>query len=206
MSDLSLTPIRGVEDPHAVCQHILGISPAIAGTTPTNALCPLPLLWQVHGAHGGLATAHHDDIFAAVCTTYLAMLMCTQCFAAVNGDSTYMSIEHVTRAKQHLGTLHSRMFDAGIMAEQFSHNICLHSPEGVTTCVGPTRCLMDEKCNLVMDLVPWVSKEQLRNMRYALRQPSLYTLAYDMVQITRHCPCAITSHTIVPIHSTPMRN
>ena len=73
-----------------------------------------------------------------------------------------MGTEFMAQAQEDLARAKLEPFDGGRIADQFSHGINSHLPEGVSTSVDPSRYYTDEDCHLVIDQIPGVSAPQFK--------------------------------------------
>ena len=126
------------------------------------------------------------------------------------GEVTFMSAENMARAKEELEKLKAQPHDSGRLAQQFSHDINSHLPDGIQSSADPSRYEKDDDSKLVMDRVPGVTDDQFNSMRSMLRGLAPDVVAYTLDDITGYNgtepPMEIPLDTTAPIFCPPRRN
>jgi len=99
------------------------------------------------------------------------------------GTSSYLTAEQQTEQLKELENMKLR-HDGAELADQFSHTINSHLPDGISSQVDPTRYEKDAQCGLVMDRVPGVDPKSFEELRGVLREAAADVVAYKMEDIT----------------------
>ena len=126
------------------------------------------------------------------------------------GLVNYQAAEVQLQEKENLSQLRAQPYNPQALANQFSHGINSHLPDGVATKVAAERYVKDEECKLLFDRVPGVTHEQQAKLVKLLREKAPKCVAYTLDDISGYSgvepPMQITLTTTQKIITPPRRN